>query len=273
MEGGKLKTKTLSDVKIEGAEGYVEAVFSTFNVVDLDKDVTLPGAFDHGAPVKISAYNHASTRGHALPVGRGSIEVEGESAVLKGQFFMNTTHGRETFETVKSLGELGEWSYGYDIVEAEKGKFGEPEQDVQFLKKLKVNEVSPVIMGAGIGTGTLVAKGFQVADAELLREYLRTDPEDAAKILIEGSTTFEDHLRWVTTLLKTVNDRDADERRTDLAMSDEDRAAVNALEVEFGKLRDRFVQPSVKTELRKAQRTLARASMLLSSDYQDEEDE
>jgi hypothetical protein len=56
-------------------------------------------------------------------------------------------------------------------------------------------------------------------------------------------------------------------------MSEGEREAFAKLEPEFARLRDRFVQPSVKTEIRKAQRTLARASMMLSSQHDEVEEE
>lgn len=139
-------------------KGLIEATFSTFGVKDHDKDVTLPGAFEDGAKVAISAYGHRSWMGE-MPVGRGKIRVEGDRAILDGKFFMSTDRGRETFETVKQMGDLQEWSYGFDVLET-----GEVTQDLRekgvrrVLKKLKVFEVSPVLRGAGIGTGTLVAK-------------------------------------------------------------------------------------------------------------------
>lgn len=149
--------KALSGLKItDAAEGKVEAVFSTLNVKDSDGDVTLPGAFEQGAKVRISAYNHESWKG-ALPVGKGIITEKGDQAILKGEFFLDTTTGRDTFAVVKQMGDLQEWSYGYDVVEAGEGqKDGE---DVRFLKSLKVHEVSPVILGAGVGTHTLAVKG------------------------------------------------------------------------------------------------------------------
>lgn len=148
--------KALSGVKItDASEGRVQAVFATFNVKDLDGDVTLPGAFDDGAAVRISAYNHTSW-GAALPVGKGVISQTQTEAILDGQFFMNTTVGRDTFETVKQMGDLQEWSYGYDVDDSSEGQLdGEA---VNFLKKLKTYEVSPVLLGAGIGTRTLAAK-------------------------------------------------------------------------------------------------------------------
>lgn len=154
-----MDTKTLGRVEIkDAAKGQVEAVFSTLGVVDLDRDVTVPGAFEQGAKVRISAYGHSSWDG-ALPVGKGTIRTSGDEAVLEGQFFMDTAAGRDTFTVVKELGELGEWSYGFDIVEASFGK--QDDQEVRFLKKLKVHEVSPVLLGAaGPGrTRTVGAKG------------------------------------------------------------------------------------------------------------------
>lgn len=152
-----MDTKSLR-VEIKDADkGEVRAVFSTFNAIDSDNDVTLPGAFDDGAPVRISAYGHTSWNG-ALPVGKGVIRQTDEGAVLEGQFFMNTAHGRDTFATVKELSEAGlqEWSYGFDITSSEPGEWDG--KGVRLLKKVKVHEVSPVLLGAGVNTRTLSAK-------------------------------------------------------------------------------------------------------------------
>lgn len=156
------------------AQGTVSAVFSTFNVVDKDGDVTLPGAIKDGAEVVISAYQHGSHAelGGKLPVGRGVIRTTADEAILEGKFFLNTTHGRDTFETVKELGNLGEWSYSLHDVEAEFGELNG--QMVQFLKAIRVKEVSPVLIGAGVGTRTLATKSAAGDDLDdVLREYLR----------------------------------------------------------------------------------------------------
>lgn len=154
-----MDTKTLRRVEIKDeAKGEVTAVFATLGVRDHDGDFTRDGAFMDGAPVRISAYGHTSWGGE-LPVGKGFIKVKGNKAILVGQFFMNTQHGKDTFETIKALSEddLQEWSYGFDIDEY---AFGEVDgQRVRFLDKLTVHEVSPVLLGAGIGTRTLSAKG------------------------------------------------------------------------------------------------------------------
>lgn len=150
------ETKALAGVEIKDAEqGTVQAVFAKFDVIDLDGDVTLKGAFDDQAPVRISAYGHKTWDGD-LPVGRGRIVVAGDEAILDGRFFLGSTAGRDTFETVKEMDDLQEWSYGFDIVDSEFGTF--EGRKVRFLKKLKVHEVSPVLFGAGVGTRTLAVK-------------------------------------------------------------------------------------------------------------------
>lgn len=162
-----MDVKTLRGIEIKDAvKGQVSAVFSVFNVKDLDGDVTLPGAFAGHPDVPISSYGHGSTLRGDLPVGIASIKADGAQAVLEGQFFMDTPHGKAAFQTIKSLAEggLGEWSYGY---EAKEYHFGEWTDDstVRFLTKLGVSEVSPVLKGAGVGTHTVSAKsaGFDLA--------------------------------------------------------------------------------------------------------------
>lgn len=180
-----------------GDSGEVTAIFSTFDVVDHDGDVTLPGAFTDGAKVRISAYNHTSWQG-ALPVGKGVIHTTETEAVMEGQFFMNTAQGRDTFTVVKELADIGEWSYGFDVDDAIPGEFdGQP---VRFLRKLTVHEVSPVLLGAGIGTRTLAAKSLDdMTDEECERQAL-----DACKALLKRG------LALPSDLVEAVRKMDAD---------------------------------------------------------------
>ena len=144
---------------IDEHKGEIEAVFSTLNVIDSDGDVTRPGAFGE-QKVRISAYNHQSWN-NELPVGKGIIVERGNEAILTGNFFMDVPKARDTFITIKELGDQMEWSYGYDVLAKADGKWPEDDaegKDVRFLDKLKVHEVSPVILGAGENTRTLSAK-------------------------------------------------------------------------------------------------------------------
>jgi len=151
-----MKTKTFKapiELKENGEEGEFRAVFSTFNVIDHDGDVTVPGAFEEGQKVRISYWGH---RWQDLPVGRGEIHADDAKAWVDGKFFLDTQMGKETYLTVKHLDELQQWSYGFDVNEADWGTY--QEQEVQFLRKLTVHEVSPVMLGAGIGTRTETIK-------------------------------------------------------------------------------------------------------------------
>lgn len=175
-----MDTKRLHRVEVKDADqGIVEAVFSTFGVVDADGDVTLAGAFDDGAEVPISAYGHMSWSG-ALPVGKGVIKTSDTEARIVAQFFMDTEHGADTFKVVKGLGHLGQWSYGYDPLEF---TFGELDSKrVRFLKRLKVHETSPVLVGAGVGTRTLAAKSAE-PDPGTLAAVAAMAPDVLAKLL------------------------------------------------------------------------------------------
>lgn len=150
-----MDTKSLRVEVKDADKGQVTAVFSSLNAIDSDQDVTLEGAFTDGAEVVISAYGHQSWEGR-LPVGKGTIRTTKSEAVLDGQFFLDTAHGADTFKTVQRLGELGQWSYGFDVLKESYGDFDG--RRVRFLEQVQVHEVSPVLLGAGVNTRTLTAK-------------------------------------------------------------------------------------------------------------------
>lgn len=128
-------------------EGQFEAIFATLDVIDLDGDVTVEGAFKK-QNVVIEPWNHGQT----LPAGKGQIYVDGKKAKVKGEFFMDTTVGRENYLALKALGSDAEWSYTFRILKAGPGEING--QSVRFLQELDVAGVSPVTRGAGIGTRT-----------------------------------------------------------------------------------------------------------------------
>lgn len=158
-----MEHKTLALQLKADAPGSFRAVFSTLNVIDKDGDVTLPGAFDKDAPVNIAAWGH---NWGDLPSGDGKIAEEGEEAIIAGAFYLGTPQGDATYETLKQRFERGtidqEWSYGFQVVESDFGTF--QGREVRFLKRLKVFEVSPVMVGAGENTRTLDVKGMTFTD-------------------------------------------------------------------------------------------------------------
>jgi len=137
----------------EEGKGEFTAVFSTMNVVDSDKDVVIPGAFQDGQEVSISYWAH---RWQDLPVGKGVIHADEEKAWVDGRFFLDTSVGKDTYQTVKNLGDLQRWSYGFEVIDSESGTV--EGSNVRLLKKLDVFEVSPVLLAASVGTGTVAMK-------------------------------------------------------------------------------------------------------------------
>ena len=86
----KVYRSTGLELKQEGDQGLVTAVFATLNVIDEDGDVTLPGAFGEQS-VKLASWGHGWGE---LPVGRGRIFEEDEKAGFDGRFFLDTMAGQ-----------------------------------------------------------------------------------------------------------------------------------------------------------------------------------
>jgi hypothetical protein len=159
VSGRELKSFAVKDFELN-EEGEVKVAFTEMGIVDRDDDYTFPGAIPH-KDVPISAYAHATwpERGGLLPTGKGSVRPDGNLGIFEGKFFTDTTHGRDTYLTVKHLGPLQEWSYGYIVTE-----FGDPPGNIKAargLKKMDIFEVSPVLVGAGPTTRTLAVKAAE----------------------------------------------------------------------------------------------------------------
>lgn len=149
----KRVTLKAGSVSTDDAAGSVRALFSVFDVVDSDNEVTLPSFFEDGQPVPIAAWGH---RWGDLAVGKGIIRVEEKGAVLDGKFFLDTIAGRETYLTVKNMAELQEWSFGFQVHEQQPGKRNG--LIVTELVRGTTFEVSPVLVGANRETYTEAIK-------------------------------------------------------------------------------------------------------------------
>jgi hypothetical protein len=161
-----LEMKSFGPFEIKSEDkGEVVAIVATLGVVDKDGDVIQKGAFPPGgANVKLSGYNHDVIVGGAAPVGKGVVTEEGDHAIFRGKFFMSTERGREAFHTTKELGAEGEWSFGFPKAV----KTGELSQEwkakgaKRMIAGLTPIEASPVFVGAGWGTGTLLTKSAEL---------------------------------------------------------------------------------------------------------------
>jgi Caudovirus prohead serine protease len=228
------KQFTAHDLKLT-EEGTITLAFSQLNVIDKGGDVGLPGSIPT-KDVPMSAYGHTSWDG-ALPPGRGTIrEVDGWG-VFDGTFLMDTTHGRDTFHTVKALADLQEWSYGY-VAETRLGQF--EGRDVRFLVRQDIFEVSPVLRGMGQGTHVMAIKSGGTGDG----------------------LPYAEHVVWVTGQVRALMDRTSDRAELRLkegrtlsgATLDELESILDQLGAAHGALRDFLAanQPPLKADDRLA---------------------
>ena len=136
------------ELKEDGDTRYIEAVFSLFDTIDSDNDVTKANSLRSGytgnkVPL---VWNHDWSK----VIGRGIIETDNQKAVFKG-YFLNTEAGKEAYETVKAMQDMQQFSYGFQVLQSSKGTHidskGE-EVPVRVLEDVKVWEVSPVLVGA-----------------------------------------------------------------------------------------------------------------------------
>jgi len=162
----EIKSATVSDFHLT-EEGEILVAFAETDAVDREQDYTFPGAFPSKA-MPISHFNHGSwpERGGYPTTGRVDISEQEKKAIAKGTFFMDTTHGRDAYHTVKGMAELQEWSYGYSVLEKAAPPAGVKAR--RGLKSVNPYELSPVLIGAGANTRTLDIKSLLSADLEAL---------------------------------------------------------------------------------------------------------
>lgn len=144
-------------VKAPADDGKGQVIFATLGVVDKDGDLTEPGAFGrqtaHLLPMHV--WNDADTPF----IGVANIREANARAIADIELNMDLQRGRDWRSSLKFAldhGKTIEWSYGFDIIDSEM-RTVDGEQ-IRVLKKLKVHEVSPVVIGAGVGTRTVSVK-------------------------------------------------------------------------------------------------------------------
>lgn len=159
--------KHFSGFEIKDAEkGEVEAKVATLEVIDKDGDIIRKGAQPKAAKVALSAWGHDAVFGQR-PAGKGTLVSDGDTLKFSGRYFLNTTNGRESFETLKEMGPDQEWSFGFRVLGWEVPSEAERKAGaVRIITKMDAFEVSPVLIGAGVGTRTMSVKEAGSAEAQ-----------------------------------------------------------------------------------------------------------
>lgn len=135
--------------------------------VDSDGDTYAAGAFGwkEGGGQWLSMIPAHDRR--AMPFGKAFLHEKDGWAVADLNLNLETQAGRDWHATLKFDLAKGrpvqEWSYGYSVLD-----FALEQRDgksVRVLKRLDCDEISPVLRGAGVGTGTLSIKSAQLKDS------------------------------------------------------------------------------------------------------------
>lgn len=164
-------------------EGRGVARIATLSAVDHDGDTYAKGAFGGESGEQYAQILAAHNWG-TVPLGKARVFERGDEALAELHLNLDTAAGKEWHAALKfdleslegGSAPIQEWSYGFRVLDA-----GFEERDgekVRVLKRLKVFEVSPVVQGAGINTGTLVMKG-----AALKGERFERLTDDLAEVL------------------------------------------------------------------------------------------
>lgn len=147
------------------AEGIVEAVVSAFGVLDSYGTRIMRGAFEDSLKERMPKilFHHERTDGigvveYAEELDAGDKRLPEAirnygGLFIRGRINLDTELGRDVFSNLQ-FGVYNEWSIGFEPVEEE------PQSDgtINFTK-VKLYEVSPVLVGANPLTATLAIRG------------------------------------------------------------------------------------------------------------------
>lgn len=192
-------TKGLTIEKMDEA-GTGLARIAQLSAVDSDGDTYQAGAFSwkEGGGQWVQILPAHDRR--AMPLGKAWVYEEGDWAMAKLHLNMETQAGKDWHATLKfdlaKGAPIQEWSYGFDTLDADQLMRGQ--ERVQLLKRLDVHEISPVVRGAGVGTGTLNIKSAELKAAKFapliaaLGELAGALPGDPAVLSATGIKQLKD---------------------------------------------------------------------------------
>ena len=228
----KSELKSLT-VKAMDDAGRGLARIATLSAVDHDGDTYAKGAFGwkDGGEQWVSILPAHDRK--AMPLGKARVYEEGDAAYAELHLNLNTEAGRNWHQTLKFDLEKGrsvqEWSYGFGVVEYSREK--RDGEKVRVLKKIDIHEVSPVLRGAGKGTGTLSMKSQDDLGHRLeaaineISDIVDQAEMNTVQTDFDGSTMSDNEIA----LLVTLRDR-----ISEFVDANEDEELAKALADDFG---------------------------------------
>jgi len=149
--------------------GVVLAVFSRLNVVDKDGDKTLPGFLGKQTVAMLPAHDWRH-----VCIGKGKTHESGNEGVAELKMNLEIPSAKDWHSAIKfdlaNPPAIQEWSYGFTINPGGSAN-GDGKEYMRVLQPIseggpgcRIHEVSPVLVGAGMDTMTLAAKGVKFCD-------------------------------------------------------------------------------------------------------------
>ena len=172
------KAFRLAAAKAANSGGSTRLIVATMNEIDSDFDVPLPGFFGRQSVAVLPSHDWTH-----VPLGKGVLSEQGDEAVVDIAWNLAIPAAQWWYDAIKFDLEhppaLQQWSFGFTTRPggARPGEFDG--RHVQFLQPLPdgspgatIHEVSPVLLGAGVGTRTLAA-GDESPEEVAARELVR----------------------------------------------------------------------------------------------------
>ena len=155
----------MSEIKLVGGEeGMVEAYVNTMGVMDHDRDIIDPTAFNssikNNLPIPVlQGHDQSAIIGKVLYARAEELESPEHRLLARIQMNLDTQAGRDAFSNIAG-NFVRQWSVGFNIpstdsVVYEKDKSGQP---IRRILNLDWKELSSVISGASPSTMTIAAK-------------------------------------------------------------------------------------------------------------------
>lgn len=175
-------------IKDMDEKGKGQALIARLSEIDSDDDTYAAGAFSwkegRGQWTQmIPAHDR-----RAMPFGKSWLYERQDEALADFTLNLDTQPGKEWHAALKfdlATGQpVQEWSYGFDVLDA--GHEDRSGKRVRVLKRLDVFEISPVLRGAGVGTGTLGIKSAELKGARF--DALITDLGQMASAMKDDPT-------------------------------------------------------------------------------------